>query len=280
MRKTCFVYKTAGIGSAEVRGVQVAAALGCDVMRLKHFTPDHAARYDAIVYVKWLPPPATMEAVRRRGVLQVVDALDNYSRWQFRRRAEWIDAFIASNFTHAVHLERAFGRPAVEIPHHHCNFEERRIPAGRTPPALAFVGNPKHWRQNRRMVAGLRYPLLSSPRYATREELVEIYLQADIGFAWRSEASKRSFNSAVKLVNYMSFGIPAVLGQETGYLQVARHGEECLFAQTLGEARMLLDHLARDADLRRRMGEAAFEAARPFHIRRVVERYRSLLSTL
>ena len=148
------------------------------------------------------------------------------------------------------------------------------------PPTLAFVGNPKHWRQNQRIVAGLAYPVLSNPRYATREELVELYLRADIGFAWRVEAAKRSFNSAVKLVNYRSFGIPAVLGQETGYLQVARHGEECLFAQTPRETRMLLDYLARDPDLRRRMGDAAFEAARPFHIREIVERYRSLLSGL
>jgi hypothetical protein len=130
MRKTCFVYKTPGIGSAEVRGAQIAAALGCDAMRLKEFTPEHAARYDAIVYVKWLPSPATMEAIRKRGALQIVDALDNYSRWQFRRRTEWIDAFIASNLTHAVYLERTYGRPAIEIPHHHCNFEERRFRSG------------------------------------------------------------------------------------------------------------------------------------------------------
>ena len=275
--KVCFVCWRLGVGSAEVRGRQIAERLGGDVVSLGEFSADVAAGYDVVVYVKKLPKPAVMEAVRRRGIRQVADPVDNYDWGHLRRRREWIDAFIGSNLTHAVHLERLTGRPAHAIPHHHCNREGHRIPAGRTPPTLGFVGGRDYLPTNRRLVKRTRHAAVFDTAF---RELDRTYLGLDIGFAWRDEPEKNSFNSALKLVNFMSYGIPSVLTPETGYLEVARHGESCLFAQTKGEFVMLLDHLAEDAELRRRMGEAAYEAARAYHIDRVVEHYRTFLNEL
>lgn len=271
--RTAFVCKP--IGAGQIRGVQIAAALGCDVVPIgEGLTPDAVRDYDVLVYAKELPPTELMRAVHRRGARQILDVVDNYRWRKLARCAPFADALIGANLTHAVELRRRFGRPAVEIPHHHCNLEELRIPPGRTPPTLGYVGRKEEWRISARAVRKLPYPLVSD---LAHRELVATYLRIDIGFAFRKDPLKRSFNSAVKLLNYLSFGIPAVVAPESGFLEVARHGEECLFAQTPAELAMLIEHLAADPELRRRMGEAAFEAGRPFHIRCVAERYRALL---
>lgn len=279
--RTAFVYKRQGIDTAEIRGRQIAGELGCDLVRLDALTPETAARYEALVYVKVPAVPRLMEEIGRRGVRQFVDALDNY-RWRsLRRVAAHTDAYIGANLTHALYLRRITGRPAVELPHHHCNFAEARIPAGRGP-TLGFIAGQKQWPMNRRLVAGLGLPVVSNvlrrgaDAFAT---LVDAYLAVDVGFAYRMESNKLRFNTANKLTNYMSFGIPSVMTPESGYLEVARHGETCFFAHNREDFLLHLAHLAGDEALRRRMGDAAFEAARPFHISRVAGLYRAFLGS-
>lgn len=53
-----------------------------------------------------------------------------------------------------------------------------------------------------------------------------------------------------------------------------------LYAHSKAEYAMLLQHLAGDPALRRRIGDAAYEAARPFHITHVAQRYRDFLGSL
>src|SRR5256885_15605338 len=102
--RTLFVYKRGGIDTAEIRGKQIAHELGCDTARLGELTPDAAAKHDVLVYVKHAPKPEVMEEIRRRGVKQVMDVLDNYSSWSLGKHAPFLDAFIGANLTHAVHL--------------------------------------------------------------------------------------------------------------------------------------------------------------------------------
>ena len=127
------------------------------------------------------------------------------------------------------------------------------------------------------------YPIVSNvSRKGERgfERLIDAYLAVDIGFAWRADADKMRFNCANKLTNFMSFGIPSVLTPESGYLEYGRHGETVLYAHDKRDFVDLLRWLAEDRDLRRRMGDACYEAARPFHIRCIAERYRRFLAEL
>ncbi len=281
--RTGFVYKRGGIDTAEIRGMQMAAELGCDTLRLDELTPEAASRYEALIYVKTPAEPAVMAEIRRRGVRQLVDALDNY-RWRsLKRVAEHVDVFIGANLTHALFLHRLTGRPGVELPHHHCNFGQLRVPSRSGPPSLGFIAGKKQWPMNRRLVERLGFPLVSNVQRKGEgafASLIDAYLAVDVGFAYRMESDKLRFNCANKLTNYMSFGIPSVLTPEGGYLEVARHGETCLYAHNKDDFVMLLRHLAEDPDLRRRMGDDAYEAARPYHISRIAERYRELLSSL
>lgn len=266
--------------TAEIRGIQIAEALGCDTIRTADLTPEIASRYDAIIYVKFMPEATVMEEIRHRGVKQIVDALDEYRWRKLRRTAEFTDYYIGANVTHAVFLQTRFGRPAVELHHHHTNFDERRIPPRRTPPTLGYIAGDAHWPLNRKLISKLPYPVVTSVRRNGRDGLTDLYLSVDIGFEFRKDRNKRSLNTANKVVNFMSFGIPSVLSQETGYLEAARHGEHCLYAQTPQEMLMLIRHLAEDPDLRARMGEAGCEAARAFHIRNIAQKYREFLGNL
>jgi hypothetical protein len=280
-RKTLFVYKRAGIDTAEIRGRQISEALGCDSVSLPELTPEVARRYEAVLYVKRIPSTRVLESIRAAGVKQFYDPLDHYAWRDVGRGAPHLDAFIGANLTHAVFLQHRFGRPAVEIPHHHCNFDELRIPAGRTPPTLGFISTPDHWPENRRMVARLGLPVVSNVSRKGEggfARLIDAYLSVDVGFTWRMKSDKLRFNCANKLTNFMSFGIPSVQTPESGFLEYGRHGETCFYAHTKHDFVELLRYVASDPDLRRRMGDACYEAARPFHISRIAERYREFLS--
>jgi hypothetical protein len=278
--RALFVYERVGLGSAEIRGRQIAAALGADACRFTELDPAKAGAYDIVVYVKRMPPRETVEAVRRGGARQVADPLDNYKWRKVRRVADLLDAFIGANHTHAALLASRFGRPAVRIPHHHCNFDEVRIPSDRAPATLGYVGDSDHWPQTRKALGNPGHRLVSLLDGETRQQLVDAYLGIDVGVGYRHHPDKGRYNSAVKLANFMSFGIPAVMSVETGYLEVGLHGTTCLFARDRRELRLLVDRLARDAVRRDEMGAAAYEAARSFHIRSVAEEYRSFLETL
>ncbi|MEJ2217687.1 MAG: hypothetical protein P8099_13840 [Gemmatimonadota bacterium] len=161
----------------------------------------------------------------------------------------------------------------------HCNFEEARIPE-RSPATLGYVGDSDHWPQTRKALRNTEHRLVSLLDGETREQLVQTYLGIDIGVGFRRHSDKARYNSAVKLANFMSFGIPAVMSVETGYLEVGLHGTTCLFARDAGEMRLLVNRLVRDPVWRAEMGAAAFEAAGAYHIRNVAAQYRSFLEAL
>lgn len=278
MNDVAFIVHRPGVASAKVRGSQIAERLGAALLRLDELTPTTARRYRTLVYIKELPPASLMAQIRDAGVRQVVDPVDNY-RWRtLRTRAAFIDHFIASNHTHALDLTRRFAVPATRVPHHHCNFDEVRIPAGREPATLGYVGGRVNWPPVRRLIRSLPFPSIAHT--SGEKTLVEAYCSIDVGVAWRMEEGKQSYNSGVKLVNFMSFGIPSVLSAETGYLELSLHWQACAYAQTKAEFTDLVREIAGNAALRRRMGEEGFEAARRYHIRYIIEEYRALLESL
>jgi hypothetical protein len=275
--RTCFVHGGRHLGSASIRGVQIAEALGCAEVPLKQFTAATAADYATVVYVKRMPAVEVMREVRRGGTRQLFDVLDNYGSWHLRSRLALLDGFIGASFTQTVALEKRHGLPAAFLPHHHCNFSESRIEPGRTPPTLGYVGDRHHWPATKWVTRSFpQYPVVVDMEH---RNLHASYSGIDIGFAYRADPRKRSYNSAIKLVNYMSFGIPAVMTPESAYTEVARHGTHALFAQSKSEFGMLLGRLAKEPALRADLGAAAYEAARPYHIRHVAVLYRSYLES-
>lgn len=280
--KTLFVYKRGGIDTAEIRGKQIAARLGYDAVSMRAFDASAASQYDVVIYVKHLPKTTDLANLKRQGVRQVLDVLDNYSSWPLVGKAQLLDSFIAANLTQQAHLSMRYGIPAVEIPHHHCNFDSIRNPF-RDKPKLGFISTPATRSVNEQLARKTGLELVTNVSRKGEggfKKLIDDYSAIDIGFAYRMDAGKLRFNCANKLTNFMSFGIPSVLTPESGYLEYARHGETALFAHTKQDFVNLLKWLADDPVKRRQMGDAAYEAARPFHIDNIKLRYLEFIASL
>ncbi len=283
MPRTLFVYKRAGLDTAEIRGRQIAKELGCDSVSLPELSIAVAAKYDVVIYVKRIPDADILGAVRHAGVKQVMDILDNYSERTTRRAAGFVNAFIAANLTQSIYLNLTFGNVAVEIPHHHCNFQNLRIPQRAGEPTLGFISTPDHWPQNSRLAKKTGYRFVSNISRKGEggfDQLISTYLATDIGFTYRMDRDKLRFNCANKLTNFMSFGIPSVLTPESGYLEHGKHGETVLYAYTPDDFVRMIKWLGENQPLRQAMGDVCYEAARPYHISRIAERYRKFLSSL
>ena len=281
--KTLFVYKRRGIDTAEIRGRQIAKALNCDSIPLPELTLAIAANYHALVYIKHVPPNEWLSRIGKKGVRQAFDVLDNYSDWTMRRSAPRLNAFIAANLTQAVYLQQTYNTPAIEIPHHHCNFDELRIPKRTGPPVIGFISTPGHWPENNRIAKRTGYEVVANVSRKGAggfQKLIDSYMATDIGFTYRMDADKLRFNCANKLTNYMSFGIPSVLTPESGYLEYGRHGETVFYAHNPDDFVQLIRWVGEDPVMRARMGDACYEAAKPFHIGKIADRYRTFLREL
>jgi hypothetical protein len=66
----------------------------------------------------------------------------------------------------------------------------------------------------------------------------------------------------------------------SGYLEYGRHGETVLYAYTPDDFVRMIKWLGEDPMRRSSMGDACYEAAAPFHISRIAERYREFLRSL
>ena len=283
MPRTLFVYQRGGIDTAEIRGRQIACRLAADAASLRTWDPETARKYDLVVYVKKLPPARVLSRVHNLGVRQVFDILDNYSAWKTRGRFGYLDAVIAANLTQRLYVEDKWSVRSVEIPHHHCNFDSLRIPVRSSAPVLGFISTPANRQLNERLAKAAGYRCICNVSRKGEQglgDLVKSYLATDIGFAWRMDNDKLRFNCANKLTNFMSFGIPSVLTPESGYLQYGRHGETVLLAHNRDDFVRMLRWLGGDDQVRRRMGDACYEAAQPFHIDRIKLKYQEFLQSL
>lgn len=89
----------------------------------------------------------------------------------------------------------------------------------------------------------------------------------------RSYADYQAQKPAVKVLNYMSLGLPVICDSLPTYRDLGEDGKELLFADTLEEWRAQMTRLLDDYDLRVRLGEAARKAAEPYRIENVARRY-------
>jgi hypothetical protein len=269
--RIAFVYTRPDLSSSIVRGQQVATALSA-----AHFpyALDACLAQDVLVYVKLPPSREDMAQLARAGKIQILDVLDNYNLPSLMKRREYLNGLIAASLTHQAFLAQHFSVPVQAIPHHHANFNQVRISIKPAPPlTLGYVGHQDHWPVNR-FITGLGSPVITDFEFHNLEQTFQCI---DIGVALRNDRAKTQFNSSLKLLNFMSFGIPSVLSPELSYLEVARHGEECLYAQDEKDCRTMLRHLAGNFELRRKISARAFARARNFHISRIAAHYKDYL---
>lgn len=110
--------------------------------------------------------------------------------------------------------------------------------------------------------------------YAEWERMM---LESDIAVECKALGSQyvdyQAQKPAVKVLNYMSLGLPVVCDSLPAYRDLGENEKELLFADTVEEWKAQVARLLDDYDLRARLGEAARKAAETFSIENTCERY-------
>lgn len=111
----------------------------------------------------------------------------------------------------------------------------------------------------------------------TYEEWERMMLEADIGIECKALGSQyvdyQSQKPAVKVLNYMSLGLPVICDSLPAYRDLGESERDLLFADTLDEWRAQLTRLLDDPQLRARLGESAHRTAARWSIENVSKRY-------
>ena len=109
------------------------------------------------------------------------------------------------------------------------------------------------------------------------EEWERMMLDSDVAMECKALGTQyidyQAQKPAVKVLNYMSLGLPVVCDSLPAYRELGEDGKELLFADSLPAWNDQLTRLLDDHDLRVRLGEAARIAAQPYSIENVCRRY-------
>ena len=92
-------------------------------------------------------------------------------------------------------------------------------------------------------------------RWTRATEAAEI-AAADIGISWIPDDDWSRGKCGLKVLQYMAAGLPVVANPVGVHAEMVRHGETGFLADTAEEWVDAVGRLARDPDLRRRMGAA------------------------
>lgn len=118
----------------------------------------------------------------------------------------------------------------------------------------------------------------------TYEEWERMMLDADIAIECKalgnSYVDYQSQKPAVKVLNYMSLGLPVVCDSLPAYRDLGEEGKELLFADTLADWQRQVTRLLDDQALRKALGERARQAAEPYSIDNLCRRYMSCFETM
>lgn len=270
---TCFVFIREDLASSKVRGKQIADKLKLPCFK---YSLQEALEYKIIIFVKLLPSFEEMKVLNEKGIFQVIDLLDNYNVRNINKRINFINSFIAASMSHKIWIREKFKKVVDIAPHHHFNSDGKKNTVKKDwPLSIGYVGDEKYWKFNKYIESFKGHKIIKDIDY---NNLHLIYSSLDIASAARSDKQKSSLNSNLKLLNYMSYGIPCVASPESSYLEIARHGEECLFAQNNKEFLSFTDLLINDYELRLAISEKAYKSAKKFHISNIIKIYKKILS--
>jgi glycosyltransferase involved in cell wall biosynthesis len=104
---------------------------------------------------------------------------------------------------------------------------------------------------------------------------------ADIGISWLPEDTWSQGKCGLKVLQYMAAGLPVIANPVGVQAKLVRHGDTGFLAETPAQWFAAIDRLARDADLRRRMGAAGRRRVEDdYHVRHAGAQWLTLLEQL
>ena len=257
--------------------------------------PSAARTADAVILQRKLLPTWELALLRRRVrrlLFDFDDAVwlrDSYARRgfesarrqrRFRAVVRAADGVIAGNDYLADHARRHSALPAVSVIPTCVDVD--RYPLSEHERAgdgvqLVWVGSSSTLRGLEAIrpllesvgerVPGLRLKLICDRFFEVRHlpvlpcpwsearEAVDL-AAADIGIGWVPDDPWSRGKCGLKVLQYMAAGLPVIANPVGVQMEMVRHGETGFLAETPAEWAEAIARLARDPDLRRRMGAA------------------------
>ncbi len=262
------------LNSIKIRCDQISEALG---VKSLYDSEIDDRKVKIIVYVKFLPNEEILIKRQQKGIVQIYDIIDNFEFKKFANLMKYIKVIIANSVSHKIFLEQNFGNRIEILPHHHCNFKNERITIKNNQNLIiGYIGDKTHYKK----IKFLHRNFKNFQAFINFDNLSEKYKSIDIGVGYRTDEKKIRFNSNLKLLNYMSFGIPSVINYEHGFSEIGNHGVNCLFAINKKELIQNIEYLINNIDLRIKLSRNAFESAKKYHITEVSKLYINFFKSL
>jgi hypothetical protein len=259
--------------SAQIRGVQIARALGA------RENPTDDYHDDVCILVKVIP----RFLQKGRGPMPFgptyLDYLD-YSKadhWLSQQPAQRVIAASVASYDSLA--DRFPHNPLTLIPQHHCNVE-RWVRPDRPITTVGYVGVDHAVAPTReavtRQITNLGLRMLWCTDFRRREDVIAAYQQIDIQWAWREAmpAALAVLKNPLKIINGASFGIPTVAKMEVSF--EAECAGRYLPTHTVEDGIEMVRQLQTDARLYRHLATDGLAMAEPYHLDVIADRYRRL----
>jgi hypothetical protein len=244
MRFVFIVYEAKGkprTGSQHMRGYAIVDALkrqGVETHVVTHEDLRNAPidKHSICIIVKAITPDIVSHAKKRNATV-VYDMIDNWN-WKVLNMPQTVkgmplsfgfDVVIANNKAHAAHISKYYNGRITIIPHLHTNIHRKRksIDVINT---IGYIGLDKQFALTKEMTQycnnnKLQWYQANGGDYQTVEQET---LKLDVGLIYATNAMQSEglnyeyvmkFKPATKLINYFSYGIPALFNPTIAFIE-------------------------------------------------------------
>ncbi len=217
MSRLCFF--TNPWGSGEIRGRQIAEALGSEVAAVN---PPVLTHDDIFIGIKTLPPPELVDRIRAT----YIDVVDCHGAIPCIADSDKINAIAISDTAYEYLCSKIPSERVVKIPEHHCNFERSlRIPCFPIK-TIGYIGEISGLHLVPRFLANalkeLEIDFKMMFQYPNRQSVIDFYSDMDLQLTFRLDAVdgevRSELKNPLKLNNAGSYGIPTAAWPEVNYL--------------------------------------------------------------
>jgi hypothetical protein len=233
------------------------------------------------------------EKVKQKGSTVVFDIVDSKKSWlEYKSN---IDFVIAGSDVHIQHIRSNFSGECLRIPHvitNTCdNFKlQFRKSLESEIKTIGYIGTPKTFTDpndfHNYCVSNDMKWLMGMPT-VTANNNIQMTTCVDLGCIYYTHEKQRfggtvtSTKPATKLMNFFSFGIPALFTHYDSYVEeIVRYGYHDLLWCLCNSKHSMFDKikiLRRDNSFYKSLGDQSFELSRNFHVSKIEEIYKPLL---
>jgi len=291
----CMVSRTSG----EIRGRQVATALGSDARALDIHNMDYSQAINSVSLFVRTYDANVARQLKSMGHKIGYDIADSMCGDAFFRDAKVenlsayahaeCDFYIVNNTVTLNDLEPyANDKPIYVIPHHTVNYD-KHINTVKRVERVGYVGLPEQLSAKdniEKLCADMRVEFVSiHPN--TREECVEVMKSIDVGVVFaeadghlkpRFAELMRRHKPNTKLSNFQSFGIRTVCTPYESYLEFG--GKATRFEDTRDGMMESLEYLIGGSSLSVTESASALAVGELFHIDHIVKLYKNIVLNL